>query len=107
MALVRTVATALPRSVRSTAYSGMSFGFIFSPEWKLPETLRASLQFTVGPEARRNGTRSSRCPPRRVIGDASRCRWTSSKAAERSRSVGFKCHHGRRRDFHSLFKRLW
>jgi hypothetical protein len=35
--------------VRSTAYSGMSFGFIFSPEWKLPEILRASLQFTVGP----------------------------------------------------------
>jgi len=35
--------------VRSTAYSGMSFGFIFSPEWKLPERLRAGLQFTVGP----------------------------------------------------------
>ena len=35
--------------VRSTAYSGMSFGFIFSPEWKLPETLRAGSQFAVGP----------------------------------------------------------
>ncbi len=36
--------------VRNTAYSGMSFGFIFSPEWKLPEKLRAGLQFTVGPK---------------------------------------------------------
>jgi len=36
--------------VRNTAYSGMSFGFIFSPEWKLPEKLRAGSQFTVGPK---------------------------------------------------------
>ncbi len=36
--------------VRSTAYSGMSFGFLFSPEWKLPEKLRVGLQFVVGPK---------------------------------------------------------
>ena len=36
--------------VRSTAYSGMYFGFLFSPEWKLPEGLRTDMQFVVGPK---------------------------------------------------------
>lgn len=36
--------------VRSTAYSGMYFGFLFSPEWKLPEGLQTDLQFVVGPK---------------------------------------------------------
>jgi hypothetical protein len=35
--------------VHSTAYSGMSFGFIFSPEWRLPAMLRSSVEFSVGP----------------------------------------------------------
>lgn len=35
--------------IRDTAYSGMSFGFMFSPEWKVPEKLRNRVQFSVGP----------------------------------------------------------
>lgn len=35
--------------VQRAAYSGMSFGFIFSPEWKLPVGLRPNPEFVVGP----------------------------------------------------------
>lgn len=35
--------------IHSTAYSGMAFGFTFSPEWKVPEALRPSVEYSVGP----------------------------------------------------------
>lgn len=35
--------------IQNTAYSDMSFGFAFSPEWKLPSNLKASVEFRVGP----------------------------------------------------------
>lgn len=36
--------------IHATAYSGMSFGFSFSPEWSLPEKLQGSAEFFVGPK---------------------------------------------------------
>jgi len=36
--------------VRNTAYSGMSFGFSFSPEWAVPHKLSQGAEFTVGPK---------------------------------------------------------
>jgi hypothetical protein len=36
--------------IRSTAYSGMSFAFSFSPEWPVPENLRQAAEFFVGPK---------------------------------------------------------
>jgi hypothetical protein len=35
--------------VHDTAYSGMSFGFTFSPEWAVPEGLAKVAEFFVGP----------------------------------------------------------
>jgi hypothetical protein len=36
--------------IHQTAYSGMSFGFIFSPQWALPKHLVAAANFFVGPK---------------------------------------------------------
>jgi hypothetical protein len=35
--------------IHQTAYSGMSFGFAFSPEWRVPNNLARTLEFMVGP----------------------------------------------------------
>jgi hypothetical protein len=35
--------------IRSTAYSGMSFGFFFSPQWAVPTNLTISIEFSVDP----------------------------------------------------------
>lgn len=35
--------------IHDTAYSGMSFGFVFSPQWTVPARLAKSIEFVVGP----------------------------------------------------------
>jgi hypothetical protein len=35
--------------IHDTAYSGMSFGFAFSPQWAVPAFLARSIEFEVGP----------------------------------------------------------
>jgi hypothetical protein len=36
--------------IHDTAYSGMSFAFSFSPEWEVPEDLKRTAEFFVGPK---------------------------------------------------------
>ena len=36
--------------IQNTAYSGMSFAFSFSPEWAVPEKLKRTAEFFVGPK---------------------------------------------------------
>ena len=36
--------------IHDTAYSGMSFAFSFSPEWAVPQKLKPTLEFFVGPK---------------------------------------------------------